>query len=372
MGWNKMEINRSSKLHINHLTKLKKDKIQNLITEYSRLCNIFISKYENKIVNEDTTKYQFLALSYVNELKKETWFSSRIVQDIIAESYSMILGSKNKAVVCKEKYVTPKHTGKKILLSSKICKLSNSKNTKTFDFNVELTSIGNKEKISIPLKKHRQFNKWNDIGKLNKSIMITTSYIQVSFEIETGKKKEDGEMVGIDLGLKNLLTCSNGELYGCNIENKIMQLNNKKRNSKSWKRKKIEIKEYINQELKKFDFKNTGLLVVEKLKDIKQNMKVKRRLTKTIRAKLSHWNSSFVLNRIQSLCEENRVSFRSVPGFYTSQTCSKCGYRDKKNRINQSDFKCQSCGHTVNADFNASLNILNSALTGKYGFCFKG
>jgi transposase len=366
-----MKIVRSSKCYINHLTFLKKEKIKKIITEYTRLCNVFIQKYENKILNEETTKYQFLTLNYINEIKNETWFSSRLVQDLICEAYSMVLSAKNKAIVCKEKYVTPKHTGKKILLSSKIVKIENAKKTKSFDFNAELTSIGNKEKISIPLKKHRQFNKWNNLGKINKSVILTNNYIQFSFEIQTGKKKNDGETVGFDLGLKNLLTCSNGELYGCEIENKIIELNNKKRNSKAWKKKKIEIKEYINSELKKINFNSTGLIVVEKLKDIKKNMKVKRRLTKNIRAKLSHWNSSFVLNRIQALCEENRISFRSVPSFYTSQTCSKCGYRDKKNRISQSEFKCQCCNHTANADFNASLNILNSALTGKYGFCFK-
>jgi transposase len=366
-----MKIIRSSKCYFNHLTKNKKEKINVLISNYSKACNYFIKKYENKILNEETTKYQFLTLNYVNEIKENFMFSSRLSQDILCEAYSMIIGSKNKAIDCKETYVTPNHTGKKILLSSKICKLENAKKTKSFDFNVELTSIGNKEKISIPIKKHRQFNKWNNLGNLNKSIILTNNHIQFSFEIKTDKKKNNGETVGIDLGLKNLLTCSNGELYGCEIEDKIIELNNKKRNSKAWKKKKIEIKEYINQELKKINFNSVGLIVVEKLKDIKKNMKVKRRLTKNIRAKLSHWNSSFVLNRIQALCEENRISFRSVPSFYTSQTCSKCGYRDKKNRISQSEFKCQNCNHTANADFNASLNILNSALTGKYGFCFK-
>jgi len=366
-----MKIIRSSKLHFPYLTIHKKNKIDIILKEYSRLCNTFISKYENKLLKEETTKYQFLTLNYVNEFKNDSWFSSRLIQDVIAEAYSMIIGAKNKAEICKEKYISPKHAGKKILLSSKIVKIESAKKTKSFDYNVELTSIGNKEKISIPLKKHRQFNKWNNLGKMNKSVILTKNYIQFSFEIQTGKKKSEGETIGIDLGLKNLLTCSNGEVYGCEIENKIVQLNNKKRNSKAWNKKKIEIKEYINSELKKINFNSLGLIVVEKLKDIKKNMKVKRRLTKNIRAKLSHWNSSFVLNRIQALCEENRISFRSVPSFYTSQTCSKCGYRDKKNRVSQSEFKCQSCNHTANADFNASLNILNSALTGKYGFCFK-
>lgn len=42
---------------------------------------------------------------------------------------------------------------------------------------------------------------------------------------------------------------------------------------------------------------------------------------------------------------------------YTSQMCSSCGFVDKDNRISQSEFKCKSCGHTENADKNASKNI---------------
>ena len=43
---------------------------------------------------------------------------------------------------------------------------------------------------------------------------------------------------------------------------------------------------------------------------------------------------------------------------YTSQECSECGYTDKLNRENQADFLCKKCGHTMNADLNAAINIL--------------
>ena len=41
----------------------------------------------------------------------------------------------------------------------------------------------------------------------------------------------------------------------------------------------------------------------------------------------------------------------------TSQTCACCRYRDKDNRQTQAVFECLECGHTMNADDNASLNI---------------
>ena len=51
------------------------------------------------------------------------------------------------------------------------------------------------------------------------------------------------------------------------------------------------------------------------------------------------------------------LSVSITPASYTSQSCNICGYIDKGNRPNQHTFRCKNCGHTDNADFNASKNI---------------
>ena len=51
----------------------------------------------------------------------------------------------------------------------------------------------------------------------------------------------------------------------------------------------------------------------------------------------------------------------SVNPAYTSQRCSSCGHTEKANRQNQAQFSCQSCGFEINADLNASINILVAA-----------
>jgi predicted RNA-binding Zn-ribbon protein involved in translation (DUF1610 family) len=43
-----------------------------------------------------------------------------------------------------------------------------------------------------------------------------------------------------------------------------------------------------------------------------------------------------------------------VPAAYTSQTCARCGHKDKESRKSQDIFLCTSCGHQDNADYNAS------------------
>ena len=51
------------------------------------------------------------------------------------------------------------------------------------------------------------------------------------------------------------------------------------------------------------------------------------------------------------------IEVRFVNPAYTSQKCSKCGHIARENRQTQSEFKCVECGHSLNADWNASINI---------------
>ena len=77
------------------------------------------------------------------------------------------------------------------------------------------------------------------------------------------------------------------------------------------------------------NFKDKQLIVVEKLKNMKYKMKERGRLSKNIRSVLYNLSYRQVLQRIQMLCEENRVTFRSVLPYNTSIECSKCGHIKK-------------------------------------------
>jgi putative transposase len=61
------------------------------------------------------------------------------------------------------------------------------------------------------------------------------------------------------------------------------------------------------------------------------------------------------------LKERGGVLVKIDPRF-TSQKCSCCGHTAADNRLTQARFVCQSCGHTANADINASQNILAAGL----------
>ncbi len=46
-----------------------------------------------------------------------------------------------------------------------------------------------------------------------------------------------------------------------------------------------------------------------------------------------------------------------VPPHHSSQECAVCGHINLNSRLSQAEFVCQDCGHTDNADHNASVVI---------------
>ena len=70
------------------------------------------------------------------------------------------------------------------------------------------------------------------------------------------------------------------------------------------------------------------------------------------------WGS--LIQKIKYKAEAKNVQVREINPAYSSQRCSRvgCGHIHPLNRPPQGDFRCLKCGHTENADLNASKNIL--------------
>ena len=175
----------------------------------------------------------------------------------------------------------------------------------------------------------------------------------------------------MDIGINKLFAVSDGSFFGKNYKLLLEKLIRKDQRSKAYYRTKNEIKTFINVAINEIFKSNLQLVVVEKLKGLKDKMKERRRLSKNIRRFVSVWAYRYILNRIEQMCEINRVSFRSVPAYNTSITCPRCSHTDKRNRKTQEMFRCLNCGYAGNADFVASQNILVRFLTGPYCARFK-
>ena len=90
-------------------------------------------------------------------------------------------------------------------------------------------------------------------------------------------------------------------------------------------------------------------------------MIVKGKTTKEFRKTLSKWNQNLLVERIRNKCELNRVELQFISPFYTSQQCSRCGEIHRESRKGEL-YQCVNCGYEIDADYNASLNIVNKFL----------
>ena len=80
---------------------------------------------------------------------------------------------------------------------------------------------------------------------------------------------------------------------------------------------------------------------------------------------LKDWSYYDLQQKIEYKAKEQGIEVKKVNPKYTSKRCNKCGciHEDNRNcKDNQAKFECQVCGHTENADINASKNLLKLAM----------
>ena len=100
-------------------------------------------------------------------------------------------------------------------------------------------------------------------------------------------------------------------------------------------------------------------IALEDLQGIRQ--RVEKRFRRQQRAKVSGWSFFQLRQCITYKAQLSGVSVILVDPRNTSRTCSVCGHCAKENRKRQSEFACVTCGHSLNADHNAAINIRGRA-----------
>ena len=68
---------------------------------------------------------------------------------------------------------------------------------------------------------------------------------------------------------------------------------------------------------------------------------------------------SSLKNEVEHIARKYGIALSTVQASYTSKMCPICGCIEDENRPDQETFCCVECGHSSNADFNASVNIRN-------------
>jgi len=361
-----MKFIRSSKCSLKFATASKLSELKRVLTEYGRVCNIFIESFWK---NGTPSKSELL--KEIVDLPQDTWLSARLRKVAAREATDMIIAVRERWKDKPWKISMPVHKGKRAYVSCTIAELQD-KETAEFDAWLHLQSIGEEIILDFPIKFHKHFNKLAIQGKRLNSYIITEKYVQLSFEIDVGDKKKGVNAIGVDTGIKALASLNNSQQYGLDTEACMERIKRCEHGSNGQKQARRAFKQRIDEVVKEIvkHFEQIDLVVVEKLKNMNYKSKLKRRLSKNMRRSIGTWAYRYWLKRLEQACETNRVSFRTVAPFYTSQTCPSCGHVDRGNRVGQV-FRCLSCGHAGNADVVGARNILTRFLTGAYGARYK-
>jgi putative transposase len=95
-------------------------------------------------------------------------------------------------------------------------------------------------------------------------------------------------------------------------------------------------------------------LVVENLTNIRRRI---RQRGPSQRRRFHNWRFARLRQFLVYKAEAHGCRVVGVDPRHTSQTCSRCGFKDQRNRISQALFRCRSCGFEVRADLNGSRNV---------------
>lgn len=181
--------------------------------------------------------------------------------------------------------------------------------------------------------------------------------------------------LGVDLGIVNLATDSDGESYSGDQVQTVRErrFRHRQRLQKAntrrarWRVRQLSGKEArfqkdVNHRIAKKLIRKAKqqrkALVLEDLTGIRERVTVRRRE----RRQRASWAFYQLRSFIAYKALREGVEIVMIDPAYTSQTCSACGQCAKANRRSQADFLCVSCGHQAHADVNAAINISRAAV----------
>ena len=254
------------------------------------------------------------------------------------------------------------------------------------------------EKIANSTKRNRAKTNWIRLAEHDR-IPLNTKYsnprvtfdglnwwISVGIECDENTINPQNEGIGIDLGIKNLVICSNGEVYK-NI--------NKTKKVKKLKKKKRRLQRKVSRKYLKNKKGESYCKTCNIIKSERQLLKVTHTLT-NIRHNYIHQMTSEIVNRkpkfitiedlnvmgmmknkhlsqaIQEQCfyevrrqleyksKCNNIVLRIANRFYpSSKLCSCCGNIKKDLKLKDRMYHCDKCNNTIDRDYNASINLKN-------------
>lgn len=217
-----------------------------------------------------------------------------------------------------------------------------------------------------------KFKKSLPAGKIKQAIIKKTpKRIKVFFlmEIESKEQRSSDIPIGIDMGILNRVTLSNGFQVEKRILNRdrIKELQRQLSRTKKESNNRKKIITALKKEWQKTTDKEYGYLheltsdlvknvsncfVVEDLRI--QNMMKNKRLARSITEQ--QWGK--FIQMLTYKCEWTGGWVKKIDPKNTSKICNKCGHINNNLSLNDRTFICNKCDYEEDRDINAAKNIV--------------
>lgn len=206
-------------------------------------------------------------------------------------------------------------------------------------------------------------------GQYYLSIMVDGSLIHNGL-------KDTNNSIGIDLGIKDFVITSEGEVFNNlyfkkNVSKKLKrlqrQLSCKQKGSNNRNKARVKLaKQYkkINDRKQYYLHSVSNSLINENQVICMEDLNVKGMLRNhRLSESIQEMNFGEFKNMLEYKAKwyNRRIVF--VNRFYpSSKTCNHCGFVNKRLKLSDRQWVCPGCGQLIERDYNAALNILDEGL----------
>ena len=355
--------------------------------------------FQNENLTKEDRRYLFLCLKHTPTLYnilnyKKVDYQTDYLKDLKVNVHRL----NNLLRRYIRRYKTKAHTNKaNVILTSNLYKFNPNNNEFSFTGKkkhslIVITLIGNVPKLkgTLELVKNQKSNQY---------------YLHVPLDRIISKKNitNESETLGLDVGITDLITLSNGSVYGANsaelfytlsdnlvnknrsrlfsykrdLEQRILEeqddakksllelkLKNLNENNLGSKKRISKISKYKSRIVSHINCELNKMVKEEDVKEIvredlnwsskKSKKKNKRNVSRKQQNRFSTWTKGVLLERLSIKLAEKEITETIVNPAYTSQVCCKCNHLGNRKG---KEFKCSNCNLSIDADFNASINI---------------
>lgn len=202
-------------------------------------------------------------------------------------------------------------------------------------------------------------------------------FVSITVEMECEPLSSTGNIIGIDLGIKDLLITSDGEKYDNKritkkyediLTREQRRLSRKVKGSNNYSKQRIKVArvyEKIHNTRIDYLHKISHKLISENQVIVSEDLAVSNMVKNHNLAKaISDCGWSELMRQLTYKAEWNNRQYIKIGRFIpSSQMCHVCGYiNPEAKNLSVREWTCSQCGTQHDRDINAAINILNEGV----------